>query len=325
MEYAEFRRLFEIDPTWGRFGERVMRYDDQLHVMAKTRFLPLDRETVDSDDDVVLLLTPIYRILLTLTAIILKESNFEGYGSRELLLPFRPRIGTEVGRFPSLLEVTCSLWLEVCHAYVRSESPMLVEELYCFNVNRTRANYLWIDYSSSTCEPTVRYTSLAKLSNPVCLLQSPKEEVEESTRAQFSLCLQSFAAPPWVQLVGASPLLSAFVLLTGDGGTYISFHRVVEGRLTRYPLYFHQLDADVSTQQHVPSCAVCGRQSATLIEDVMDVEHGLLYCNRACIEQMERVRQSRARALEEARLQIARQQGLPPGTMLVLPPPPPPQ
>lgn len=313
LEIQDFRRLFEVDTTWGNFGERIQHYDEQLHVMASSHFVPLERETARNPDDITLLLTPIYRVLLSLTAITLKENDFEGYGARDLLLPHRPRIGTEVGRYISLLEVVCSLWLEVCHAYVHSQSPTAVDQLYCFNVNRTRANYVWIDYSSTSCEANVRYTSLASLTNPVCLVQSPQEEIEESTREGFSLCLQSFAAQPWIQLVGASSKLSAFVLLTRDGGVYVSFHRVVEGRLTRYPLYFHLLDDEQDDSlSKAPSCAVCGRQPLSLIPDAMDTDHGLLYCNRTCIDRMERIRQTKAATLEEARLLLARKEGLPP-------------
>jgi hypothetical protein len=313
LDPRDFRRLFEVDTSWGNFGERIAHYDEQLHVVASTKFVPLERDTACNPDDIVLLLTPIYRVLLSLTAITLKENDFEGYGSRDLFLPHRPRIGTEVGRYISLLEVTCSLWLEVCHVYARPESPTLVDQLYCFNVNRTRANYVWVDYSSTSCEAVVRYTSLASLTTPVCLVQSPQEDIEEVVRENFSLCLQSFASQPWIQLVGASSKLSAFVLLTRDGGTYVSFHRVVEGRLARYPLYFHLMDDTLDDEStRIPSCAVCGRQSTDLIEDTMDMEPGLLYCNRSCIGQMERIRQIKARALEEARLILARKEGLPP-------------
>jgi hypothetical protein len=87
---------------------------------------------------------------------------------------------------------------------------------------------------------------------------------------------------------------------------------VVEGRVTRHPLYFHLLDAEDSSTARIPSCAVCGRRSNALVEDVMDVEHGLLYCDRNCILRMERIRLNKAAALEEARAHIARQQGIPP-------------
>jgi hypothetical protein len=325
LDPADFRRLFEVDTTWGDFGERRQHYDDQLHVVAMTNFVPLERETARNADDVTLLVTPIHRILLTLTAITLRENNFEGYGDRDLLLPHRPRVGTEVGRYISLLEVACSLWLEVCHAYVRQESPTLVEELYCFNVGRTRANYLWIDYSSETCEATVRYTSITTLSTPACLVLSPMElapvavDVHDNHHhhhhhhqsKECSLRLQSCTTSPMVHLVGASSQLSAYVLLTRDGGTYVSFHRVVEGRFTRYPLYFHLFDA-LDEDPRSPSCTVCGVQSA-LIKDPLDTEQGLLYCGRACIEQMERIRHAKTQTMEEARAHIARQQGMPPG------------
>jgi hypothetical protein len=317
LDAPEFRRLFEVDTTWGGFGERRQHYDEQLHVMGMTHFVPLERQTACNADDVTLLVTPIYRVLLSLMAITLKEYDFEGYGGRDLLLPYRPRIGTEVGRFISLLEVTCSVWLEVCHAYAREESPQRVEELYCLNVNRTRAAYVWIDYSSETCEAAIRYTSIASLSNPPCLVLSPGQEEEEcdsALAAGTSFCLHSFGMQPWVELVGASPKISTFALLTRDGGHYVSFHRVVEGRIARYPLWFHLLDAeDASGPSRAPSCCVCGRRPDTLIEDPMDAEQGLLYCNRVCIQQMERVRHSKAREMEEAQALMAFQQGIPPG------------
>jgi hypothetical protein len=312
LDALEFRRLFEVDTTWGGFGERRQHYDEQLHVVGMTLFVPLESDTARNPDDVTLLVTPIYRILLSLMAVTLQEYDFEGYGARPLLLPHRPKIGTEVGRYISLLEVTCSVWLEVCHAYAREESPQGVEELYCFNVNRTRAAYVWIDYSSEACEAAVRYTSIASLSNPPCLVLSPQEEHDPNDES-VSFYLQSFGMQPWVELIGASPKLSTFALLTRDGGTYVSFHRIVEGRIARYPLWFHLLDAEDASASRAPSCAVCGKQPETLMEDPLDTEQGLLYCNRLCIQQMERVRQSKAREMEENRALMAYKQGIPPG------------
>jgi|WetSurMetagenome_2_1015567.scaffolds.fasta_scaffold00112_7 hypothetical protein len=329
LSHSDFRRLFETDTTWGDFGERRQHYDAQLHVMATTLFVPLEKQTAHDDDDITLLGTPIYRVLLALTAIILKENGFEGYGARDLVLPHRPCMGTELNlRYGSLLDVTCSVWLEICHAYVREESPTRVEELYCFNVDRTRANYIWVDYSTESGAASVRYTSLASLSNPLCLVLSPMEEPLEDdadSKPDFSVCLQACAAHPWTYLVAVSPAISAYVLLTRDSGTYVSFHRVVEGRFIRYPLWFHLLDTTTPpissspllvSPRRGPSCAVCGKQGPGLIEDPMDIEHGLLYCNRVCIGQMDHIRQLKAKAEADARTMAARQQGVPPGMKL---------
>lgn len=69
LSHGDFRRLFETDTTWGDFGERKQHYDEQLHVIATTHFVPAGTR---NDDDLTLLVTPIYRILLSLTAILLK-------------------------------------------------------------------------------------------------------------------------------------------------------------------------------------------------------------------------------------------------------------
>lgn len=241
-------------------------------------------------------------------------------------------MGTEVGKYLSLLDVACSVWLEICHAYVRDESPALVEELYCFNVDRTRANYVWVDYSTESGNASVRYTSLGNLSNPACLVLSPMEELasgsdsEENTTSSSSkpsICVRACGAHPWAIMVSVLPAISAFILLTRDGGTYVSFHRAVEGRLTRYPLWFHLLDKepDVSSSpllspKRGPACAVCGKQGPGLIEDTMDIEQGFVYCNRVCIAQMDYIRQLKVRAEGEARALAARQQGVPPGMKL---------
>jgi len=314
LEPAEFRRLFETDTTWGDFGERSAHYDKQLHVLAAMRFRPLERDTLHNADDITLLGTPIYRILLTLAAIMMKENDFEGCGSRNLLLPHRPATGTEVGRYVSLLDVACSLLFEICDAYVQEQSPKLVQELYCVNVNRTRANYVWLDYSTESGQATVRYTSITTLTTPPCLVLSPLEEIdEEEAPGVPSLCLKVCGAHPWIHFVSASSRLSAYVLLTRDAGTYVSFHRVVEGRLARYPLYFHLLDPDTSPKLSGDVCVVCGRRGTNLMENSLDIEQGLLYCNRACIAQMDHIRYTQSRHEAEARAQLAKQQGLPPG------------
>ena len=111
-----------------------------------------------------------------------------------------------------------------------------------------------------------------------------------------------------------SGTLSAYILLTHDGGKYVSFHRAVEGRLSRYPLYFHLQDEDPDPlDDPISTCATCGRPGPDLMEDPMDIEQGNLYCNRGCIAQMDRVRQTRARMEAQALEEAARRQGLPPG------------
>jgi len=314
-----FRLLFEHDTTWGLFGQRHPHWNDDLGVVALTQFLPHERETANDADDVILLLTPIYRVLCTLTAMTLKEARFEGFGARPLVLPQRPRPGIEIGRYESLLDVACSLWLQVCHAYVALADPWRVRELYCFNVDQTRAQSLWLDFDRITFVPTVRHTTLesSRLTEPLCLVLGPEEGVEDSSAAPAGplVCLHTLISEPWIELAWIRDDAVLFLLLTVSGGNFVSFHRAVRGRVRRYPLYIHATADDPAAAPPMKKCAVCGRSgtpSAPLMRNDMDPELGNLYCNRACIAQMEHVRQVKARFEEDKRRAEAIRLNLPP-------------
>src|ERR1700722_9010026 len=85
-----FRALFEYDTTWGLFGQRMQHFNEQLCVVALTHFVPHAPDTATDADDVLLLLTPIYRVLCTLTALTLKESGYQAFATKDLVLPQRP-------------------------------------------------------------------------------------------------------------------------------------------------------------------------------------------------------------------------------------------
>jgi len=77
LDPEAFRLLFAHDTSWGLFGERKQHFDTQLGVVALTDFVIHERETAMDADDVALCVTPIYRVLLTLTALTLREEAFE--------------------------------------------------------------------------------------------------------------------------------------------------------------------------------------------------------------------------------------------------------
>jgi hypothetical protein len=321
LEAADFRLLFEQDTTWGLFGERQQHWNETLGVVALTHFVPHERETAKDSDDVILLLTPLHRVLYTLTALTLKESNFEDFAERPLVLPQRPRHGVEVGHYDSLLDVTCSVWLEICHAYVALAQPWSIRELYCLNVDQSRALSVWLDFDPQTCKADVRYTSIGKgLSHPLCLVLSPGEETHSqppSTGDGPLVCVQALSFEPWVELAWVREDAVFFLLLTTGGGTYVSFHRAVHGRVRRYPLYIHAIGAPVPLA--TTTCAVCnktGTAEAPLVRNDMDPEIANVYCGRKCIEQMEYIRECKLRdehakrRAEAARLNLPPQKGI---------------
>ena len=335
LDTDAFRALFEHDTTWGLFGQRHQHYHEGLGVTALTHFVPHERETQCDADDVTLLLTPIHRVLWTLTALTLKEARFESFAkcALEAMLPHRPRHGVEVGRYGSLLDVACSIWLEVCHAYVTVNEPWTIRELYCFNVDQSRAHSLWLDYDPRTFAARVKHTTLAGSSlpndddsGPLCLVLSPDEApADMGSREQGGpiVCLQVLISEPWVELVWVHDDCVLFLLLTTSGGTYVSFHRAIRGRVRRYPLYIHAAgsngnggDDDDATPPSIAKCAVCGASDKPLAPNDMDPELNNVYCGRTCITQMEHIREVKAKLDEQRRRETELRLRLPPNAGL---------
>lgn len=321
-----FRALFEYDTTWGLFGQRMQHFNEQLCVVAMTHFVPHAPDTASDADDVLLLLTPIYRVLCTLTALTLKESGYEAFATKDLVLPQRPRAGVDMGRYTSLLDVACSVWLEVCHAYVKEEADdaqggCIVKELYCFNADQSRARLLWLDVLLAKDEVHIRQASnplpVAAAYNgvPVLLVRPDEQPPPAPANANTGslLCLQQHPHFPWVELVWARCDALFFLLVTRENGHFVSFHRVVGGRTTVYPLWMHLLD-DASSERVKSACAVCGKSDVPLSASVMtDPEPGNLYCGQRCMTQMEGIRAAKLRADEERKRAEALRLRLPPG------------
>jgi len=314
-----FRALFEYDTTWGLFGQRTQHFNEQLNVVALTHFVPHERETAQDADDVILMLTPIERILATLTAMTLKDSGFEGFAAKDLVLPQRPRTGVEMGRFTSLLDVACSVWLEICHAYVvHEQSAPLIRSIYCFNANRDRARLLWIDVAIDY-EVSIKHASYAgheTTASTLCLVINPDEEPPARPSSDDVLgpllCLQAHALFPWIELLWVRPDAAFFLLITWDKGHFTSFHRVVRGRSRLYPLWMHLL-SDTEPERIKTSCSVCGNNSLPLIASPhMDPEPGNLYCGQRCIVQMANIRTAQAREEELKQKRDALRLRLPP-------------
>jgi len=224
----------------------------------------------------------------------------------------RPKPGVDMGRYSSLLDVACSLWLEVCHAYVRVTEPWLISELYCFNADQNRSHTLWVDYSPKDCSVTVKYNTLDESHLKAgFLVLGPDESSTEPS--QHVLCLQASTSVPYVDLVWATDRCSFFLLVTCNGGHYVSFHRTVRGRTRRYPLWIHAVDpAAVDVPRN--ACATCGKfgEGVTLKAREMDPQAGNLYCSVKCQTKMDEIRQLQALAAEEANRQKAARLRLPP-------------
>jgi len=157
MEVSEngFLRLFTADLTFGSFGMPIAQYDTELRIVALTSFQPYDDDVLNDGEDVITLLTPIYRILKVVAVINAKQACFEEFGSLRTithLLPEKPKTSVATERYSTLMGVVSSVWDRVCHIYVndwhatgQGMDGELVQELHCFNVNGTRAHFVWID------------------------------------------------------------------------------------------------------------------------------------------------------------------------------------
>jgi hypothetical protein len=323
-----FQDLFDVDTTFGMFGMPVAQYDSWLNVVALTAFQPYDERILKSGEDVITLLTPIYRILSVLALITLHLTEFEGFTSNiEDLLPYKPRTQFATSRYSSLLDVACSVWTEVCHAYVSRETRR-IHELYCFNVSRTRAHSVWLDICVEKILPhhpctsdwiTLKGTTLKKGSLTI-VLEGECTTVLNSAAAGAVTFARTERAP-YVDIISCEG--DYFLLLTFDGGHYSSFFRSVGGTLVAYPLCLHRLPIEESRLydasptfsrvtvaggenarlfQH--KCCVCAKTDVPLSRNEWDNTpdgETRLYCSKKCIQQMVRIQQDRARA-EEARL-----------------------
>lgn len=150
-----FDALFRVDTTFGMFGMPVPQQDPYLNVVALTSFQPYeDEELFHSDEDVLTVLTPIYRILCVLAIIVMKRVGCEDGGELDLkrILPYKPRTSHATARYASLLEVAASVWLRVCHAYVNPDTRR-IDEVYCFNPQQERAHVVWIDLDVALLVP----------------------------------------------------------------------------------------------------------------------------------------------------------------------------
>lgn len=146
-----FLFLFHNDLEFGSFGMPIAQQDQDLNIIALTSFQPYDRIVVENEGDVITLLTPIYRILKVNAIIVAKMAEFEDFsklGSINSILPTKPKTGVSVQRYSTLLEVAESVWTSVCHVYCRPSEPDVIQELHCFETNRTKGNYVWIDVNT---------------------------------------------------------------------------------------------------------------------------------------------------------------------------------
>ena len=147
-----FADLFDVDTTFGGFGMPVAQQDPFLHRVALTAFQPYDNDILKNGEDVVMILTPLYRILCVLTVVMLQRLG--DIEDAEMLLPYKPRTQFSEARYASLLEVACSVWTKICHAYV-SRFTTRVHEFYCFDVNGARAHCIWLDICCERILPGV--------------------------------------------------------------------------------------------------------------------------------------------------------------------------
>jgi hypothetical protein len=119
----------------------VAQQDSFLRCVALTAFSPYENDIFSSGEDVITILTPLYRVLCVLATITLERLG--RVPRAESLLPYKPRTQFSESRYASFLEVACSLWTEVCHAYV-SQFSRRVHELYCFNIDGSQ---VWKSFS----------------------------------------------------------------------------------------------------------------------------------------------------------------------------------
>lgn len=141
-----FCLLFKQDLCFGGFGIPVPQFDNYLNIASLTAFQPHSADMFREEADVILVLTPIYRILAGLAAIAMEALRL--IPSAERALPYCPRDGFASQRYLSLSHMVESVWYDICHAYVHIETR-LVKSVHCFK-NGAKMPHIWLDVDLSS-------------------------------------------------------------------------------------------------------------------------------------------------------------------------------
>lgn len=296
-----FRRLFALDTTFGSFGIPVPQQDPFLNVVALTAFQPYAYQDLIDNQEITAVLTPIYRVLCVLAVLEMRQAGFEGYDAVPLdrVLPYRPRTGFHMQRYVSLLDVACSLWTRVCHAYTRANAQSgqsRISSLHCFTPGQLRSHHVWIEtdpsagaadwvsVQSSTlddCEESltcilvdetrgqhwlVTFTGDGRVSERLSPSGDDLQTVNQ-VKGEGALVFVRTDQEPGVELVQGDADHSYFLLMTQPQGLFAGFYRNVCGQVDAYPLYLHEShgDNDHGDMVDIPlgpeRCAACGRDA----------------------------------------------------------------
>ncbi len=314
-----FLHQFGTDMSFGEFGEPLPRVDPHLRIVAATHFQRYEKEKM-SDEDMIGIYTPIYRILCVIALVKAHLAKFEGYGEikPETVLPLKPKRSFRDEPYVSLYEVACSVWTRVCHGYYeKRKTAMVMEEIICFYPDESRAHYVWLEIDmtsetwvkvrATTFTEDVKRTLLLFMGTVACrinlahgIVSICEGEVDQGEGLAF---MPNNNGGVGCVLRRGDNSMDYFLILTSNGGEYAGFYRNAGGILMTYPLWMHPTltatpdDAheDPEEMTEIPlttrvRCACCGkadyRQEFTL-------PNGIKICSNACLETMKKIEASR--------------------------------
>lgn len=191
----EFEALVGVDTTFGGFGIAVPQEDPFLHLVALTAFQPYEDAIVRDPDDAMGVLTPLYRCLRVLAILTMHRLGLEGTDKTDIerMLPYKPKTSYADSKYSSLLEVVCSFWIEICHAYIEPIGPDLLKVvipqddgggLFCYDTNRSRASCIWLDLNTNQLERCINDSEGGKLDANVPLVRLVHTTFDLSDKAK---------------------------------------------------------------------------------------------------------------------------------------------